>query len=230
MTFIPVSLLDTPLDANDWLMTILVLVFLLMLLIMGPHAEYYSKTVSSMYRFNNPDSDVTFPPFSPFGFVAVFILSCIGMGFTVFQFIGDVSDKTTGPVGDLFMISAMLLVVYAVRLLIYQMVNSILYRSQTINLKPTRWNGFYVATFSAACFVVLVFSAFVLFLRLPLLLLPVFVLLLRIIVVVGRIFKIKTALFKNNRSKSGFILYLCALEIVPMILTFVIWAKLISLT
>ena len=96
------------------------------------------------------------------------------------------------------------------------------YKRQIITLKPGRWNCFFVMSFSVAGLLILVFSVLVLFLNLPLVSLLVFAFLMRILVISGRIFKIKTTLFKNQSSNSGFIMYLCAFEIAPVLIEFVL--------
>ena len=73
-------------------------------------------------------------------------------------------------------------------------------------------------SFSVGGFVILMLAFIVHFFSLPLFLLLVLSYLVRILIISGRIFKIKTSLFKNRSSNSGFILYLCAFEIVPVII------------
>ena len=80
-----------------------------------------------------------------------------------------------------------------------------------------------------ASFLILLFSILVLFLNIPLVALLVFAYLMRALVITGRIFKIKTTLFKNQRSNSGFILYLCAFEIVPILVEFLFSSVLFGL-
>ena len=106
---------------------------------------------------------------------------------------------------------------------------NILYNRQIITLKPGRWNCFFVMSYSVAGLLILIFSILVVFLNIHLLALLVFAYLMRLLVIIGRIFKIKTTLFKNQRSNTGFILYLCAFELAPILIEFMLTSRLFGL-
>lgn len=223
------SVLDTPVNINDWFLLVMITSLVLMVSIMGPYRKSYKTSVRSMYKFNTPDGDVEYPLFSTLGFVVLFILSCISIGIALVLYSQDVSVEGTEPVMSLLSVSLVLIICFFVKLLLYTIVNNWLYKSQTIFLKPVRWNCFMVMTFSVAGFIILVLAFIVYFLRLPSILLPVLCYLVRIFVIAGRIFKIKTSLFKNRSSNSGFFLYLCAFEIVPVLIEMVILNNYIGL-
>lgn len=223
------SVLDTPVNINDWFLLVMITSLVLMVSIMGPYRKSYKTSVRSMYKFNTPDGDVEYPLFSTLGFVVLFILSCISIGIALVLYSQDVSVEGTEPVMSLLSVSLVLIICFFVKLLLYTIVNNWLYKSQTIFLKPVRWNCFMVMTFSVAGFIILVLAFIVYFLRLPFILLPVLCYLVRIFVIAGRIFKIKTSLFKNRSSNSGFFLYLCAFEIVPVLIEMVILNNYIGL-
>ena len=224
-----ISILNTPVAINDWLLLAVIVTLVLMLVIMAPYNASYKKAVRSMYRFNNPDSDVWYPLFPTIGFISVFVLSCISVAFAIVLYTSDITEPGMGPVYSLLLISSLFTGFFTAKLLLYTIVNSRLYKSQTIALKPIRWNCFIVMNFSVAGFLILVFSLVVMFLGLPLFLVLVFCALVRILVIIGIIFKIKTSLFKNRRSNSGFILYLCAFEIAPVIIEVVILNNFVGL-
>lgn len=171
-----------------------------------------------MYKFSTPDGDVEYPLFSTLGFVTVFVLSCIGIAIALVLYSQDVSVEGVEPLLTLLSVSSVIVLCFVAKLLLYTIVNNWLYKSQTINLKPLRWNCFVVMSFSVGGFVILMLAFIVHFFSLPLFLLFVLCYLVRILIISGRIFKIKTSLFKNRSSNSGFILYLCTFEIVPMII------------
>lgn len=214
----PMSILNSPVSINDWFLLVMISSMVLMILIMGPYWKSYKTSIRSMYKFKTPDGDVEYPLFSTLGFVVLFILSCISIGISIVLYSEDVSVEGTGPVITLLSVSLVLVICFFVKLLLYTIVNNWLYRAQVINLKPLRWNCFVVMTFSVAGFVILGLAMIVHFFRLPTIFLLVFCYMVRIFVITGRIFKIKTSLFKNRSSNSGFILYLCAFEIVPVII------------
>ena len=76
---------------------------------------------------------------------------------------------------------------------------------------------------------ILIFSIITVFLDFHLLALLIFAYLIRILVIIGRIFKMKTTLFKNQRSNLGFIMYLCAFELAPILIEFTLTSKLFGL-
>lgn len=226
---VPIFSLVNPVQVNDWFLSVVILTLLLMLVIMGPYRFYFISSVSSALRFKNPDGDVFYPLIPTRGYVTLFLLSCIGVGVSVAVYISDVTAGDSMQAMPLLWYSLVALVCFLFRLLLYTSVNRVLYRKQVITLKPGRWNCFFLMTFSVAGMLILLFSILVFFFDMPVLILLFFAVYLRVFVISGRIFKIKTTLFKNRRTNLGFIVYLCALEIVPLFLEFVLWRYSIGL-
>ena len=214
--------LVNPFQVNDWFLSVVILTLLIMLVIMGPYRFEYIDSFSSMLRFKNPDGDVSYPLLSTVENIMVFVLSCVIIGILVAIYSQDLTEEGLGQIIFLLWYSFFATIAFVLKLLLYTAANKILYKRQVITLKPGRWNCFFVMSFSAAAFLILVFSVLVLFLNLPHVLLLVFAYLMRILVISGRIFKIKTTLFKNQRSNSGFIMYLCAFEIAPVFVEYVL--------
>ena len=227
----PVSVISlvNPFQINDWFLLVVILTLLVMLIIMGPYRYEYIDSFSSMFRFKTPDGDVRYPLLSTTGIVMLFILSCFCVGITVSIYTHDIREEGMSVVLFLLRFSSLAVVAFLLKLLLYTTVNKILFERQIITLKPTRWNCFFVMSFSVAGLLILLFSILVFLLNLPLVLLLVFSALIRISVITGRIFKIKTTLFKNRRTNSGFIMYLCALEIAPVLLEYVLLDRFFSL-
>ena len=218
-----------PLGVNDWFMSVILVTFLLMLAVMGPHWQAFAESFSSMFRFKNPDGEVSFPLLSTMGYVLIFILSCLGVGIAVDIYSHDVIEEGSSQVLFLLWYCSLMIVFFLLKLLLYTNVNRVLFKRQVITLKPSRWNCFFVMSFAVASFFILGFSILVLFLKIPLVALLIFAYLMRILVISGRIFKIKTTLFKSRRSNFGFIMYLCAFEIVPVFIEFMISSRLFGL-
>ena len=229
MNSVPIISLSSPLEVNDWFLSVTMLTLLLMLVIMGPYRYDFIDSFSSMFRFKTPDGDVRYPLLSTIGFVMLFILSCFCVGITVSIYTHDIREEGLSVVLFLLRFSSLAVGAFLLKLLLYTTVNKILYERQVITLKPTRWNSFFVMSFSVVGLLALVFSILVVLLDIPLVLLLVFSALIRILVIIGRIFKIKTTLFKNRRTNSGFIMYLCALEIAPVLLEYVLLNRFFSL-
>lgn len=229
MMSIPVISLVNPFQVNDWFLSVVILTLLLMLIIMGPNRHDYVDSFSSMLRFKNPDGDVNYPLLSTLENIIVFVLSCISIGIAVTIYSQDLKEEGFSVVLFLLWLSFFALVAFFTKLFLYSIANRILYKRQVIMLKPGRWSCFFVMSFSVAGLLMLVFSILVLFLNLPLVSLLVFAYLMRILVISGRIFKIKTTLFKNQRTNSGFILYLCAFELAPILIEFMLTSRLFGL-
>ena len=226
---VPIISLVNPFQVNDWFLLVVILTLLLMLIIMGSYRFEYIDSFSSMLRFKNPDGDVSYPLLSTVENIIVFVLSCVSIGISVSIYSQDLTEEGFRQVIFLLWYSLSATVAFVLKLLLYTAANKILYKRQIITLKPGRWNCFFVMSFSVAGFLILVFSILVLFLNLPHVLLLVFAYLMRILVISGRIFKIKTTLFKNQRSNSGFIMYLCAFEIAPVLVELVLLRYLFGL-
>ncbi len=214
---------------NDWFLLAMIVTLVLMLIIMGPYRAEYADSFMSMFRFRSPDGEVSFPLLSTIENIIIYLLSCISIGLAVGVYSQDLMEEGTSSIYFLLWYSSMIVGFFLLKLVCYTVVNKILYKRQVITLKPARWNCFFVMTFSVCAFLMLMFSILVIFLNIHLFALFVFAYLMRILTITGRIFKMKTALFKNSRSNLGFILYLCAFEIAPVIFEFIISSTILGL-
>lgn len=217
-----ISVLESPVNVNDWYLLILIVSFLLSLFLMGPYIALYKDGLSVMYRFNSPDSDIRYPEYPPFVKILVVLISCIDMGSGLFFVLSDLRGQETDSISLFLMSSVCLFLFFLIKLFLYQFVNSSLYRSQTIMLKTSRWNNFFIMVFSSSGFCSLVLTTVVLFLEMPSWVLVACMSIMLLVAETGLVFKIKTTLFKNKCSNSRFFLYLCALELGPIILLLVL--------
>ena len=229
MKFIPIIDLAGSYHLNDWFLSAMILTLLLMLVIMGPYRYDYVKSFLSMFRFKSPDGDVSYPLLSTAENIAVFILSSISIGISVGVYSHDLMEEGFSQVIFLLWYSAAVVVCLVIKLMLYTVTNKILYSRQIITLKPGRWNCFFVMSYSVAGLLILIFSICVVFLDIHFLALLIFAYLMRLLVIIGRIFKINTTLFKNRHSNSGFILYLCAFELAPIVIEFMLTSRLFGL-
>lgn len=225
---LPIISLIQPLQVNDWYLLFLTVSFLASLSLMGPFAGFYFQGLSVMFRFNSPESDLSFPMYSPVGYVVVSVVSCFNLGLALSLSQWDLSGQGAGMIWKVLSASGVFGASCAIKLLLYQVVNSSMYKAQITTIKPIRWNGFFVMAFSAASFIVLVFAAVVLFMGLPEFILTIGSFLVLLTIEIGLIFRLKTSLFKKKYSVSGFFLYLCALEFGPIILMLVLLSKTLS--
>ena len=229
MKFIPIIDLASSYQLNDWFLSAMILTLLLMLVIMGPYRYDYVKSFLSMFRFKSPDGDVSYPLLSTAENIAVFILSSISIGISVGVYSHDLMEEGFSQVIFLLWYSFAVVVCLVIKLMLYTVTNKILYQRQIITIKPGRWNCFFVMSYSVAGLMILIFSIFVVFLDIHILALLIFAYLIRLLVIIGRIFKINTTLFKNRHSNLGFILYLCAFELAPILIEFMLTSRLFGL-
>lgn len=227
----PVPIIDlvNSYPVNDWFLLAMILTLLLMLVIMGPYRYDYVKSFLSMFRFKSPDGDVSYPLLSTAENIAVFLLSSVCIAIAVGIYSHDLMEEGFSQIIFLLWYSFAVAVCLVIKLMLYTATNKILYNRQIITLKPGRWNCFFVMSYSVAGLLILIFSILVVFLNIHFLALLVFAYLMRLLVITGRIFKIKTTLFKNQRSNTGFILYLCAFELAPILIEFMLTSRLFGL-
>ena len=229
MRFIPLIDLTTSYQLNDWFLSAMIVTLLLMLITMGPYRYDYVRSFLSMFRFKSPDGDVSYPLLSTFENILVFLLSSISIAIAVGIYSHDIMEEGFSQIIFLLWYSCGVVICLVVKLILYTVTNKILYRKQIIALKPSRWNCFFVMSYSVSGLLILFFSIIVVFLDIHLLALLIFAYLMRALVITGRIFKIKTTLFKNRRSNSGFIMYLCAFELAPILIEFMLTSRLFGL-
>lgn len=200
---------------NDQIMALSFLLLLVSVLIMGPYFWDFRKTLISLFWFNGSQDDVSYPQFSPFTAVVLFIVVCLETALLL-GYAFRASGLTLSSLLPFLGITVLFMTLKAV---LYMSVNSVLYKKQNISIKPTRWNQFFVSVVALAGF----FSLVVFFVSVSLSLDKFWVLLLAgllwSLTQIGLIFKLKTSLFRNKCSNSVFFLYLCALEIAPFVLT-----------
>ena len=230
MNIAAIGIFDNPVNINDWYLLFMAISFLAGLILIGPFRSYYEKGISAMYRFSSPEVDIIYAPYTQLGFLTVSVISCLDLGLALVLSSKDITVQGPSLITVLLSASGFFLALFFLKMILYHSVNSLLYKVQTITIKPIRWNGFFIMAFSAASFVILVMSAIVMFFDLPRILLFVGAFLILLIMETGIIFCIKNALLKNKCSILGFILYLCALEIVPIILMLLILTRIISST
>ena len=229
MRFIPLIDLTTSYQLNDWFLSAMIITLLLMLITMGPYRYEYVRSFLSMFRFKSPDGDVSYPLLSTFENIVVFLLSSISIAISVGIYSQDIMEEGFSQIIFLSWYSCGVVTCLVAKLILYTVINKILYRKQIIALKPSRWNCFFVMSYSVSGLLILIFSVVVVFLDIHVLVLLIFAYLMRFLVITGRIFKIKTTLFKNQRSNSGFIMYLCAFELAPILIEFMLTSRLFGL-
>jgi len=227
MSFVPLAMTGQ-IEINDGFLSVMIAVFLLMFLVMGPYRNDFRRSVSSMFKFKTPDPEISFPQYSSLGFVLLFILSVISMGIPIAYCCHGASPDNSSALSGLFIVTGMTAALIFAWLLLYHAVNKVLYRSQSIKVRPTRWNCFFLTIFAVTAILILTFSILVMFLGIPEIVLGIFAIVVTVLMAIGRIFRVITALFRNKRLSYGIILYLCALELIPAVFTVVIWSRLIN--
>ena len=75
MTLLPIISLVSPLEVNDWFLSVILVALLLMLVLMAPYRSEYVDAMTSMFRFKTPDGDVRYPMLPTVEFILLFILS-----------------------------------------------------------------------------------------------------------------------------------------------------------
>ena len=222
MSSVSIATLDTPVRADDWYLVFMTVSILLSILVMGPYRKFYFKGISNMFRFNSPGADICFPLYTPLGYVLVSMLSCTNFGLALLLLSSSPECSGISMIYMVLTASGLSGLFFLFKLLLYQIVNSSLYKSQATMVKTSRWNGFFIMAFSATGFAVVLLTAVVLFLELPSYILAVCSVIVVMMTETGLIFKIKTSLLRNNCSTYSFILYLCALELGPIALMLVL--------
>ena len=224
--FLNIFSVENLIQADDTVLCIMTLLFFMFCLQMGPNRSVYVYAVSSMFRFRSPDSDVQYPTYKPAGTVFLSLISSLGMAFLVAT---SFKVKFTDSVLlGLLILWGYFIFFMILKILLYQAVSIWLFNTQSISLKPIRWRGFFIMVFSVAGLFSLVLSAFAVFFSLPRIVMVICGLLLLVFMEAGLIFKLKTALFRNKCSNLFFFLYLCALEIGPVLAIAVLLGKTVS--
>lgn len=225
-THLNIFSIENLVKADDAVLCLMTLLFLLICLLIGPHRSVYVYAVSSMYRFKNPDYDVQYPARAPAGAFLLSLVSCLSMALMVgSSFKVRFTEKQFPGILILWVCFILFL---TLKMLLYRAVNVRLYNNQSVTLKPIRWKGFFIMAFSTAGLVSLIISAVAVFFSLPPVAVAICGILLLFFIEAGLIFKVKTALFRNKCGISVFFLYLCALEIVPALLLLVLLGKTVS--
>ena len=203
----------------DLFLLLLIVLVLIMVVTVGPHRHSYIESVLSMYRFRSSEAEITSPSGSFFQGFINFIASCSSFGLMLCSIEGEFNIEN-GRGLMIFVIGVVFAsLFYLLKLILYSSVNGLLFRKQVINVKPSRLRGFFIFSFTVMGVLFIIVTLIVTFFGLPR---PYSLILLCVALVfleIGIIYKIKTALFKNNESYMSFFYYLCALEFGPLALT-----------
>lgn len=212
-----------PVQTDDWIMVILTVTFLLSFLLFASRRSAFFKLTDSVFKFKNPDGKVLIPRTTPVEFVLQVLLACVSMSLLM-----TCASNGTDMSGRPLLLSLLIdfgcvASVFIVKLVLYQLVNSRLYRNQSTPVKPTRWNGFFVSVFFVAGNVALLLCLLTVFFPIPDIAVLLVSAVMAVLFEIGLAFKIKTALFRNNCTILIFFLYLCALEFGPLVFAAVLY-------
>lgn len=225
MTVLEIS---APVQADDWFLIILIVTFLLSFFSFAPRRAAFFRLADSLFKFKNPDGKVLIPRTAPLEFVLQSLLSCLSV--SLFLTVSENGRILSGSSIWLPFLRNFGYVasVFIIKLVLYQSVNTWLYRKQSTAVKPTRWNGFFVSVFFVAGIAALLLCIVTVFFTIPYNIVPLLYLLFILLLEMGLAFKIKTAIFRNKCTILSFFLYLCALELGPLVLPAFLWGNLIS--
>ncbi|MCQ2083560.1 MAG: DUF4271 domain-containing protein [Bacteroidaceae bacterium] len=204
--------------ADDWtLLTFLVLLIVTSLLL-GPYLNQLRISLVYVYKIRNSNGEfktLILPPAISFA-LAVVSVSSISFASALAGIVADVA-------GTHVLVSALHAFVYLfpcflLRQILFRLVNSRLYKSQYIVVKPLRWNALNLTMLSFMGTISLIICSLELFVPLPHLAFHILLAFFVLACLYGEIIKSKSSLFSVRCKLLGIICYLCALEIGPVVL------------
>ena len=212
---------NLPVNVDDTALSVMLVLFLVTCIMVGPVWGELFRTVASAYRFKRSDGEIRIKPWIPSWTVIMTLVSCacIALAFGFSNCTGTGYDMSWSYILKAFVLITLL---FLLKQFVCRIVNTRLFRQQLTYIKPVRWSSFLSAmlVFSGMLFLLLCF-AFA-FIGLTPEIVRYCILLIVVVVESGVVFKIKTALFSSRCGIFGFLLYLCALEFGPLAVALVI--------
>lgn len=206
------------LAADDLILLTFIVTVLLMIITVEPLRRDFQDSLSSMYRFKSADNEIRYPASGFFHKVLLILQSCLSFALMCFSLTAAGNIPVGKEMLHLLNFFIFALLFYLLKIILYLTVNGILYKKGAITVKPSRWNGFFTMVFAIFGALFLVIPLLIFFFRLPGLFGLALAVLIVVFMEVGVIYKLKSALFKNEHTGLSFFFYLCALEFSPLAL------------
>lgn len=204
--------------ADDWTLLAFLLLFLLSCLTFGPLLGQLKTSFVYVYKIRNSNAEFKTLILSPLrNFVAVAV-SILSISFA--SALSGLIPERQGTHALVAVLHAFIYILpcFLARQLLFRTVNARLYASQKINVKPLRWNALNITMLSFMGIVSLIVGLMELFIPFPPVIYVILLLFFAMMCIYGEIIKAKSSLFSSRCKLLGIILYLCALEIGPLVL------------
>ncbi len=203
---------------DDWTMLALLVLFLASCLLLGPQLGTLKTSLVYVYRIKNLNSEFKTLNLSPLHSIAVAIVSVLSVSFA--SALAGIIPERTDTHTLVSVLHAFIYIVFCILLKqqLSHVVNNRMYATQKICVKPLRWNALSMTMLSFLGISSLVICLMEMFIPFPS---AVYIILLSFLVLLclyGKIIKAKSSLFSTRCKLLGIILYLCALEIAPLVL------------
>lgn len=215
MTGIDTFLAHQP--ADDWTLLALLVLFLVSCLLFGPLREQLRTSLIYVYRIRNSNAEFKTVKLSPFQAFSSTVVSVMSISFAS-ALTGAIPEKAgTHVLLTALHASVYILPCYLLRQLLLMAVNARMYASGKISVEPQRWNALNLTMLSFMGIVSLIVCLAELFVPLPSAVYVILLLFFVLVCLYGEIVKAKSALFSDQCRIFGIFLYLCALEIGPLV-------------
>lgn len=204
--------------ADDWTLLAFLILFLVSCLLLVPQLGQLKTSLVYVYKIKNSNAEfktLILSPVQSFAIVAVSILSI--------SFASACTGVVPERAGTHVLMATLHCVIYLLpcfllRQFLFRLVNTRMYANQRISVKPLRWNALNLTMLAFMGAASLVIGLLELFVPLPSIVYVILLSIFMLACVYGEIIKAKSSLFSSRCKLLGIILYLCALEIGPLVL------------
>lgn len=211
-----------PADFNydDWMLSALLVSFILMCLVIGPNRSEFKKSIKSQLKFNGKDDNLVYSSLGTTDSFLMMLQVSFAVGSSQYVLLRKTIEDNPDTLKVVMASSLIVFLIIFFKVNLCNFVNHFLYNRRLMPTPPSLWTGFYILSiFTFGSFLSLISILFFLF-DLPIGIGRVLLITCAIIVEISIIIKTYRVFFRKKIGLLIFFIYLCALEFAP---TFLAW-------
>lgn len=213
------DILSVSTDSNydDWILSALLLSFILMCFLIGLNRTEFRKSIKSLFKYNGKDEEFVYSSLGTTGYLLMILQVSFAVGASQYVFFGKNVIDNPDTFRVVMVSSHIVFFILFFKVNICNFVNYFLYKRRLMVVTPHLWTGFYIlSVFTFGSFLSIISIIFFLF-SLPIGIGKALLIIIALVVEASIIIKSYRVFFRKKIGLLIFFLYLCTLEFAPTV-------------
>lgn len=213
------DILSKSTDSNydDWMLSALLLSFILMCFLIGLNRTEFRKSIKSLFKYNGKDAEFVYSSLGTTGYLLMMFQVSFAVGASQYVFFGKNVVDNPDTFRVVMVSSLIVFFILFFKVNACNFVNYFLYKRRMMIAPPPLWTGFYILSiFTFGSFLSVISILFFLF-SLPTNIGRFIIIIIAIMVETSIIIKSYRVFFRKKIGLLIFFLYLCTLEFAPTV-------------